>query len=76
MRPERAVVRPCRVSNRDRNKAGSCVVFLDTPSTVDDRRYLQARGRFSQVCAGDCGQDVKPGARTFQFLRDGTLPPL
>ena len=52
------------------------MVFLDTPSTVDDRRYLQRRGRFSQVCAGDCGQDVKPGARTFQFLRDGTLPPL
>ena len=59
-----------------RNKSGSCAVFLDTPSTVDDRRYLQARGRFSQVCAGDCGQDVEPGARTFQFLRDGTLPPL
>jgi hypothetical protein len=59
-----------------RDKAGRCVVFLDTPSTVDDRRYRQASGRYSQVCAGDCGQDVKPGARTFQFRRDGTLPPL
>jgi hypothetical protein len=53
-----------------------CVVFLDTPSTDGDRRFVRTGGRYRLDCAGDCGQDVPPGARTAQFLRDGTLPVL
>jgi hypothetical protein len=55
---------------------GRCVVFLDTPSTADDRRFVRTRGRYLLDCTGDCGQDAPPGARTVQFLRDGTLPDL
>jgi hypothetical protein len=51
-----------------------CIVFLDTPSTVDDRRFLYAHGAFSTACMGDCGQQAPPGARTVQFLPDGSLP--
>jgi hypothetical protein len=58
--------------SRDRDER--CVVFLDTPSTVDDRRYVRTGGRYSLDCAGACGQQVPRGARTFQFLRDGSLP--
>jgi hypothetical protein len=58
--------------SRDRRRR--CVVFLDTPSTVDDRRFVRAAGRYSLACKGDCGQDVPPDARTFQFLRNGSLP--
>jgi hypothetical protein len=56
------------------DERGRCVVFLDTPSTADDRRFVAAAGHYTLECAGDCGQDVPPGARTAQFLRDGTLP--
>jgi len=58
--------------SRDRRRR--CVVFLDTPSTVDDRRFVLTHGRFSTDCAGDCGQQVPRGARTLQFLSDGSLP--
>jgi hypothetical protein len=58
------------------DKQRRCVVFLDTPSTVDDRRFVRRRDEYFLDCAGDCGQDVPPGARTAQFLRDGTLPAL
>jgi hypothetical protein len=51
-----------------------CVVFLDTPSTVDDRRYIRTGAGYSLDCAGACGQQVPRGARTFQFRRDGSLP--
>jgi hypothetical protein len=53
-----------------------CVVFLDTPSTDGDRRFVRTGGHYRLDCAVDCGQDVPPGARTAQFLRDGTLPVL
>jgi hypothetical protein len=56
------------------DKRRRCVVFLDTPSTADDRRFVRSHGRFGLDCAGDCGQDVPRGAKTFQFLRDGSLP--
>ena len=51
-----------------------CVVFLDTPSTVDDRRFVRRGDGYSLDCAGACGQQVPPGGRTFQFLPDGSLP--
>jgi hypothetical protein len=57
-----------------RDRRGRCVVFLDTPSTVDDRRFVLGGGRYSLACAGACGQQAPPGARTFQFLPDGSLP--
>jgi uncharacterized protein YceK len=56
-----------------RDRRGRCVVFLDTPSTVDDRRFIGGGG-FSLDCAGACGQQVPRGARTFQFRPDGSLP--
>ena len=57
-----------------RDPQGRCIVFLDTPSTVDDRRYLRRGAGYSVDCAGDCGQQVPPGGRTFQFKQDGSLP--
>jgi hypothetical protein len=52
-------------------------VFLDTPSTVDDRRFVHySHGGFATECTGDCGQQVPRGARTLQFLSDGSLPAL
>jgi hypothetical protein len=56
------------------DRRGDCVVFLDTPSTVDDRRYIRTGAGYSLDCAGACGQQVPRGARTFQFRRDGSLP--
>jgi len=58
--------------SRDRRRR--CVVFLDTPSTVDDRRFVLTHGAFSTECTGDCGQRDTRGARTAQFLPDGSLP--
>jgi hypothetical protein len=59
-----------------RDRDGRCIVFLDTPSTVDDRRYIRTGDRYSLECAGACGQQVRRGARTFQFRPDGSLPAL
>jgi hypothetical protein len=73
LRPRPAVPLFAHVSRDARRR---CVVFLDTPSTVDDRRFVRRDGGFSLQCAGDCGQQVPRGARTFQFRRDGTLPAL
>jgi hypothetical protein len=70
LRPRPAVPLFAHVS-RDRRR---CVVFLDTPSTVDDRRFVRTRGAFLTDCAGDCGQQVPRGARTLQFRSDGSLP--
>jgi hypothetical protein len=58
--------------SRDRRER--CVVFLDTPSTVDDRRFILSGERYSLACVGSCGRQVPRGARTFQFLPDGSLP--
>jgi len=71
--PRPAVPQFAHVS-RDRD--GRCVVFLDTPSTVDDRRYIRGGNGYSLDCAGACGQQVPRGARTFQFRPDGSLPAL
>ena len=49
-------------------------MFLDTPSTMDDRRFIRTGEGYSLDCAGACGQQVPRGARTFQFLKDGSLP--
>ena len=57
-----------------RSPRGLCVVFLDTPSTVDDRRFVRRGQGYSLDCAGACGQQAPPGARTFQFRPDGSLP--
>jgi hypothetical protein len=57
-----------------RDRRGRCVVFLDTPSTVDDRRFILSGGRYLLACEGACGQQAPRGARTFQFRPDGTLP--
>jgi hypothetical protein len=58
-----------------RDRRARCVVFLDTPSTVDDRRFVLSGGRcYSRTCAGACGQQAPRGARTFQFMPDGSLP--
>ena len=73
LRPRPAVPLFAHVSLNRRRR---CVVFLDTPSTADDRRFVATGGHYLLDCAGDCGQDVPPGARTAQFLRDGTLPAL
>ena len=59
-----------------RDRDGRCIVFLDTPSTVDDRRYVRKGESYSLDCAGACGQQVPRGARTFQFRPDGSLPAL
>lgn len=59
-----------------RDRRGRCVVFLDTPSTVDDRRFILSGGRYSLDCAGACGRQVPGGARTLQFEQDGSLPAL
>jgi hypothetical protein len=59
-----------------RDRDGRCIVFLDTPSTVDDRRYVRRGKGYSLDCAGACGQQVPRGARTFQFRPDGSLPAL
>ena len=59
-----------------RRRDGRCIVFLDTPSTVDDRRYVRRGKGYSLDCAGACGQQVPRGARTFQFRPDGSLPAL
>ena len=48
-------------------------MFLDTPSTLDDRRFSRTGEGYSLDCAGACGQQVPRGARTFQFLKDGSL---
>jgi hypothetical protein len=58
--------------SRDRRRR--CVVFLDTPSTVDDRRFVRTNGVYSTDCVGDCGQQVPRDARTLQFRPDGSLP--
>jgi hypothetical protein len=71
LRPRPAVPLFAHVS-RDRRRR--CVVFLDTPSTVDDRRFVLKDGAFSTDCVGDCGQQAPRGARTVQFLPDGSLP--
>lgn len=70
----RAVVPQFAHLSRDRD--GGCIVFLDTPSTVDDRRYVRRGKGYSLDCAGACGQQVPRGARTFQFRPDGSLPAL
>jgi hypothetical protein len=57
-----------------RDPHGRCVVFLDTPSTVDDRRFISDGQGYSLTCAGACGQQLRRGARTFQFRPDGSLP--
>ena len=57
-----------------RDRGGRCVVFLDTPSTVDDRRFVLTGEGYSLDCAGACGQQVPRGARTFQFGGNGSLP--
>ena len=57
-----------------RDRQGRCVVFLDTPSTVDDRRYILTGDGYSLDCSGACGRQVPRGARTLQFLRGGSLP--
>ena len=57
-----------------RDPHGRCVVFLDTPSTVDDRRFISDGQGYSLTCAGACGQQAPRGARTFQFRPDGSLP--
>ena len=59
-----------------RDRDGRCIVFLDTPSTVDDRRYVRDGDGYSLECAGACGRQVTRGARTFQFRPDGSLPAL
>jgi hypothetical protein len=59
-----------------RDRDGRCIVFLDTPSTVDDHRYVRRGKGYSLDCAGACGQQVPRGARTFQFRPDGSLPAL
>jgi hypothetical protein len=59
-----------------RDRDGRCIVFLDTPSTVDDRRYVRRGKGYSLDCAGACGQQVPRRARTFQFRPDGSLPAL
>ena len=71
LRPRPAVPLFAHVS-RDRRRR--CVVFLDTPSTVDDRRFVRTHGVYATDCAGDCGQQVPRGARTLQFRSDGSLP--
>jgi len=73
LRPRPAVPLFAHVS-RDRRRR--CVVFLDTPSTADDRRFVRTGGRFSSECTGDCGQRDTRRARTMQFLPDGSLPAL
>lgn len=57
-----------------RDRRGRCVVILDTPSTVDDRRYIRSGAGYSLDCAGACGQQGPRGARTFQFRRGASLP--
>ena len=71
LRPRPAVPLFAHVS-RDRRR--HCVVFLDTPSTVDDRRFVRTHGVYATDCAGDCGQQVPRDARTLQFRSDGSLP--
>jgi hypothetical protein len=71
LRPRPAVPLFAHVS-RDRRRR--CVVFLDTPSTVDDRRFILSGERYLLTCEGACGQQVPSGARTFQFGPDGSLP--
>jgi hypothetical protein len=71
LRPRPAVPLFAHVS-RDRRRR--CVVFLDTPTTVDDRRFVRVHGVYTTDCEGDCGQQVPPGARTLQFRPDGALP--
>jgi hypothetical protein len=73
LRPRPAVPLFAHLS-RDRPRR--CVVFLDTPSTVDDRRFVLKDGAFSTDCVGDCGQQAPRGARTVQFRPDGSLPAL
>ena len=71
LRPRPAVPLFAHVS-RDRRRR--CVVFLDTPTTVDDRRFVRTHGVYATDCAGDCGQQVPRDARTLQFRSDGSLP--
>ena len=71
LRPRPAVPQFAHLS---RDRRGRCVVFLDTPSTVDDRRFVRSGDGYSVHCAGACGQQVPRGARTFQFRPDGSLP--
>ena len=46
-----------------RDRRDRCVVILDTPSTVDDRRYIRSGAGYSLDCAGACGQQGPRGAR-------------
>jgi hypothetical protein len=71
LRPRPAVPQFAHLS---RDRRGRCVVFLDTPSTVDDRRFILSGERYLLTCEGACGQQVPSGARTFQFGPDGSLP--